>query len=353
MGKSRGIIGAMILILLLLPLRAAAFTDVSASHPDYIAIEALTKAGIFKGYEDGTFKPDNEVNRAEALKIISVSGGVVPEEGLYATGFPDVPLDAWYAGYVMKGLLNGIVSGNPDGTFAAERGVNNAEFLKMTLLTFDVDLSRHLYLETAVSDDVPAEMWYAPYFSYAKTIGLIFPDMEYRLYPGKLLTRAECARILYKMLVIVQGGETQKLLSIAEARLIEAMVMLNLNNHESAVKFADEAVYYADMANTASPDSTAVQAVFKISLAFQKLFYAFKEIALAEPDSGTELPARILTLAGEAETLADEAVAINSTSAWLADKIGCRLSPFPDQFSRLFRRAGFPYAINHREPRRR
>ncbi len=316
-GKSTGIIGT-VLFFLLLPVQAAAatFTDVPATHPDYIAIEALAKAGIFKGYEDGTFKPDKEVNRAEALKIVSISGGVSPAPGLYSTGFPDVPLDAWYAGYVMKGLLGGIVSGNPDGTFAGDRGVNTSEFLKMTLLTFDTDLSRHNNLSSAVSADVPTGMWYTPYLSYAKAIGLIFPDLEYRLYPGKPLTRVECARVLYKMLVINQGGDTQKMLSIAEARLIEAMVMLNLNSLSAAVKFADEAVYYADMANTATPDSTAVQSVNKISMAFQKLFYAFNAVATSS-QAGEEITAMI----AEAEKLADEAVAINSTSAWLADKI--------------------------------
>jgi len=316
MGKSTIIIGAA--LLLLLPLRAAAATyaDISANHPDYIAIEALTKAGIFKGYDDGTFKPDKEVNRAEALKIIAIGGGIEVKSGLYSTGFPDVPLDAWYAGYVMEGISRGIVSGNPDGTFAGERGVNTSEFLKMILLTFKTDLSKHTNPATAVSADVPAGMWYTPYLSYAKTIGLIFPDMEYRLFPGKLLTRAECARVLYKMLVIYQGGETQKLLSITEARLIEAMVMQNLNNLSSAVKFADEAVYYADLASKASPDSTAVQSVNKISLAFQKLFYAFNAVA---ESSGTR--EEIIAMIAESETLAKEAVAINSTSSWLAEKI--------------------------------
>lgn len=317
MVKSTIIIGAIV-SLLVLPLQvyAATYTDISATHPDYIAIEALTKAGIFKGYEDGTFKPDKEVNRAEALKIIAVSGGVAPESGLYSTGFPDVPLDAWYAGYVMEGLSLGIVNGNPDGTFAGDRGVNTAEFLKMTLLTFKTDLSKHFNLPTAVSADVPAGMWYTPYLSYAKTIGLIFPDMEYRLFPGKLLTRAECARILYKMLVIYQGGETQKLLSIAEARLIEAIVMQHLNNLSDSIKYSDEAVYYANLASAASPDSTAVQAVSKISKAIQKLFYAFNAAA-----SSPLIREEIIAMIAEAETLANEAVAINPTSSWLAEKI--------------------------------
>lgn len=312
-GKAQ-FLAVIVALLLVFPFRTAlaTYSDVPKSHPDYMAIESLTKAGIFSGYADGSFRPEQGVNRAEAAKIILIGIGIKTEPGLYATGFPDVPLDAWYAGYVMEGMLRGILGGNPDGTFAGDRGVNTAEFLKMTLLAFKTDLSRHMSLKSSVSADVPAGQWFTPHLSYAKTVGLVFPDMEYRLYPGRFLTRADCARVLYKQLVIHQGGETQKLLSIAEARLIEAMVMQNLNNITSAVGYAEEAVYYAELATAVSPGSTAVQAVNKISLAFRQLFYAY-----ASPQNREQA----LSLLTEAESLAKEAVAINPTSAWLAEKI--------------------------------
>lgn len=320
-------------VLISLPLEAAAaatYTDVPEMRADYIAIEALTDAGIFQGYDDGTFKPDNGVNRAEALKIIFKSAGINPSGGLYATGFSDVPIDAWYAGYVMEGVLKGIISGNPDGTFAGERGVNTAEFLKMTLLSFQTDLSRHQNPADNIAADVPAGAWYMPYLSYAKAVGLVYPDVSYNMYPSKNLTRGECAQIIYKMLVIHQGGETQKMLSITEARLVEAMIMQGLGDTDAAANYAKTAVYYGGLAMELTPESTAVQAVAKITTAFSRLFDAY---LLAE-QSGTENVAaeEILKLLSEAEALADEATAINATSSWLTQKIHSYADELRGQF---------------------
>ena len=47
------------------------FTDVSVSHPYADGINALTSAGIVKGFEDGTFKPKANTNRAQAATLIS------------------------------------------------------------------------------------------------------------------------------------------------------------------------------------------------------------------------------------------------------------------------------------------
>ena len=46
------------------------FTDVPPTHQYNVAINYLTEQGVINGYEDGTFGPENPINRAEALKII-------------------------------------------------------------------------------------------------------------------------------------------------------------------------------------------------------------------------------------------------------------------------------------------
>ena len=47
-----------------------AFTDVASSHKNFKAITYLQDKGVIEGYSDNTFKPNQKVNRAEALKII-------------------------------------------------------------------------------------------------------------------------------------------------------------------------------------------------------------------------------------------------------------------------------------------
>src|SRR5690606_12428958 len=46
------------------------FADVPEDSPYYEAVKTLSQFGFIQGYEDGTFRPDQAVTRAEALKII-------------------------------------------------------------------------------------------------------------------------------------------------------------------------------------------------------------------------------------------------------------------------------------------
>ena len=51
------------------------FPDVPATHPRYASITAAAASGIVGGYEDGSFKPDNTITRAEVTKVINVATG--------------------------------------------------------------------------------------------------------------------------------------------------------------------------------------------------------------------------------------------------------------------------------------
>lgn len=297
------------------PLAAAqTFSDVPSSSAYYLAVESLVKGGVLQGYEDGTFRPGQPVNRAEALKMILLSAGIKVNKGLFQTGFPDVPLDAWYAGYVMEGSLRGIIQGNPDGTFVGDRTVNKAEFLKIVTQTFQVDLSAHQKLTAPVAADVSENDWFGPYLSYAKTVGLTYSTRDNKLDPGKLLSRGECAQIVHKMGIIKFGSPAQESLAIAEAKLIDALVRIYNNDVAGAISRTNEALYHADQALKVEPHSSAVQATHLISQAFQKLFFAYS--------AGLEESyAQVVVFVNEAKSLADQAVTTNKSAQFFATKI--------------------------------
>ena len=46
------------------------FSDVSTENPLHEAVTYLKERNIIQGYDDGTFKPYQEVNRAEAIKML-------------------------------------------------------------------------------------------------------------------------------------------------------------------------------------------------------------------------------------------------------------------------------------------
>jgi len=279
---------------------AATFSDVAEDNINFIAIESLYNLQIIKGYPDGTFKPEQSVNRAEALKMILNSAEISSEDTLTDTGFPDVPADSWFAKFVVAGKSFGIIKGNPDGTFAPERLVNKAEFVKMLLEAFEIDLSLHNNLTAPVAADTLPDDWFSSYFSYAKNTGIIFPTMENKLEPGKFLTRGECANIIYKLLVIEKGGDVQKLLSIAEANLVSVLVELNNNNIQKALNYVNSAVFYTEEALSAAPDENIVNAANKIALGFQKLTLAYQAGLEGRNNDLTQFVNEAKDLAGEA-----------------------------------------------------
>ncbi|MBQ3115361.1 MAG: S-layer homology domain-containing protein [Clostridia bacterium] len=63
-----------------------AFPDVAADHWANGYINIASKKGIINGYEDGTFRPENNVTFEEAVKMLVVAIGHEPEVG--AAGYP-------------------------------------------------------------------------------------------------------------------------------------------------------------------------------------------------------------------------------------------------------------------------
>lgn len=292
----------------------SSFADIEETSPYYQAVESLYNAKVISGYDDGTFRPDQKVNRAEALKMVLAGANVRVEKGLYMTGFKDVPLGIWYGGFVMTGMMEGIISGNPDGTFAGARNVNKAEFIKMAIEAFKIDLSPHRTPEMQVAGDIPPGAWFEPYFSYGKLTGLAVPDNNYNLTPGEELTRGECALLIYKMANVRVRGDAQLNLNIAEARLIEAIVQIGRNEFVKAVEQADLAIKHSSIARDINPLSTTAESTWLISQAFGKIISAYREILLDNQDLAK-------SLISEAKALANEAVSVNESARAFAEKV--------------------------------
>lgn len=118
---------------------ASTFTDLSDNYYNN-AIEYVSERGIVNGYEDGTFQPSRIVNRAELLKIIISSRYEESEYENYGEDcFKDVRPDSWYAPFICFAKEKNIIDGYSDGTFRPDQQVNFVEALKMTLENFDFE----------------------------------------------------------------------------------------------------------------------------------------------------------------------------------------------------------------------
>jgi hypothetical protein len=105
------------------------YTDVPDFSAFHDGIYYMTQAGYVSGYEDNTFLPENPVTRVEALKMI-LEATEVTLEWEETAAFPDTEADAWYMEYVNTAVNKGIANGNDDGTFKPLNTVNRAEAQK-------------------------------------------------------------------------------------------------------------------------------------------------------------------------------------------------------------------------------
>ncbi len=194
--KKKIIIIFGIIFSLTLPAQVSAkfFTDVSPEHTNFTAITYLSDQGVLNGFSDGSFKPDQKVNRAEALKILILGSGLEAEGIPADKPFPDVPRDEWFSPYVFKAKNLGVIKGTAEGYFEPTRTVNRAEALKMLILVNGIQLEQP---EKSPYLDIGADEWFASYFAFAKNNN--FFDNPNYAQPAKDMTRGELAEIFYRL----------------------------------------------------------------------------------------------------------------------------------------------------------
>lgn len=112
---------------------ASSFTDVADTSSYSTAIEVGVDLSLIKGYEDGTFKPEGEITRAEfAAIIVRLLGQEAQAAGAKAaTQFIDVPADHWAAGYVNIATEAKVINGYGDGNFGPEDLVEYQDAITM------------------------------------------------------------------------------------------------------------------------------------------------------------------------------------------------------------------------------
>jgi hypothetical protein len=173
---------------------APSFSDVPCTHWAYSSIEYLKAHGVTSGYPDLTFKPDNQITRAEIATFMVMAMGLTYTGG--ETAFPDVPSTHWAYSFIMAAKQHGIVSGYPDGTFKPDNLVTRTEISVM------VTLSRSWTYGGTVPDftDVPTTFWGYPYIMASKEHGVIggYPDGTFK--PNNQASRAEASLMTENMM---------------------------------------------------------------------------------------------------------------------------------------------------------
>ena len=175
-------------------LLAKSFTDVSSVGKDRIFAEFVNKNKIITANARGDFRPNDFLNRAEAVKAIITANKIklIPAK----KDFKDVNHRDWFAKYISTAFANKLVSGYAGNYFKPANSITKAEFLKIALVAKGIHPHDTKF---APYRDVPADSWYEPYFSFARNNGLLKPDSRGMIHPNKTISRIEAAQILYKL----------------------------------------------------------------------------------------------------------------------------------------------------------
>ena len=247
-------IAASAAAVMLMAASAYAYTDVSADSYCYESVMRLGDLGIVSGYEDGSFRPDATITRAEYARIIV--SAMDKETAAKSTGlissFADVPGGLWSAPYINYVSTQGIVAGYSDGSFQPDKTISFAESLTILLRVLG-------YTEESVG-----YFWPNNYVDAASSLG-ISEGMGYGV--NQPVTRGDAAVMLDRALFADLSGEKDKtLLEDTGYTLMKDMIVLESGNENSKllpaeVRLSDSKVYTSKMSLAASSGQFADYAV--------------------------------------------------------------------------------------------
>lgn len=294
------------------------FSDVQPNSSLAEAVTFLRTQNVITGYPDNTFRPDQKVNRAEAIKLV-IAPLVKPEalatvkDSVYA----DVGPGDWFMPYVEAARQNGIIDGPPAKTeFFGARPVLKAEFIKMLVQANKIDAASAFgEIRLPLTEDVTnPDEWYYPYMRFAISSSMTMVNTDGALNPGRELTRGDTALLLYRLMMYRMGRRTQSLLSEAESEILLILQTLRDNNIVQAEYASARALLSARGAHLSAPNEPIVQGALKVTESFRALVRAYRA-GLAQEFEET------IRLSGEAWNLAARGKELSPTLVNLTDQV--------------------------------
>lgn len=181
-------------------IQCAGHTDVLKTHPYCDAIEFAQSIGAMEGNPDGTFAPNELVQRDQVAKISLETFNLFDDTADYCGGvdpFPDVPPSQWSYQYVCRGveidMITGYLGDEDAGFYRPSREVNRVEFLALILRNLTDTMPA---LSSTSYADVLVNQWFSGFAKYSLDNSLF---VGVNLLPTKGTTRVEVADVLYKL----------------------------------------------------------------------------------------------------------------------------------------------------------
>jgi hypothetical protein len=172
------------------------FSDISG-HWAEANIKQAVSGGIVTGYPDGTYRPGSTVTRAEfAVMLMNV---LKPQGNGAELTFSDTAMiGIWAQQPVAQAVQAGIIKGYEDGTFRPDSEITRTEMAAMIANALGVSIEANT--ATGFSDDKDVPAWAKSAVAAMKKLGLVEGKGTNEFDPNATATRAEAATVLLKVL---------------------------------------------------------------------------------------------------------------------------------------------------------
>lgn len=201
-----------LLFILSIPVGSSAirYSDIDG-HWSEVYVEELSNGDLINGYEDGTFKPNDNITRVEFYKLINQLAGL---KKTYSVTFTDVKKEDWFYEEVAKGIKAGYIMPTT-GNLNPNVDITRQEALR--IIGYMYDLAK---MEEACKDFFDVDKFDKNAIGYVGALVHYkivegYPDNTFR--PKDAITRGEISKIL-NLLVEKLGNPSEKFITDSEVK---------------------------------------------------------------------------------------------------------------------------------------
>ena len=182
------------------PGESVAFSDVPENYWAKPYIDELSSRNLIAGFDNGTFRPDQPVTRAEIARIVSSTFDLTSDKAILE--FSDVESDYWARESIGEVVKGGFMTGFPNDTFTPNAPVTRTQ--AYTTLVTGLGIEAPTNVQAAIdrySDATAIPKWANEKIAAATSASLVVnhPNID-QLNPNEPTTRAELAAMLYQAL---------------------------------------------------------------------------------------------------------------------------------------------------------
>lgn len=173
----------------------AVFSDIENHWAENI-IENMAETGTITGYIDGSFKPDNSITRAEFITMLYRNGLYDLQYETSSIPFTDVSKNKWYYDYAMWGFATGIINGYNDNSFKGDNNITREEMAVILSKFMKLICNESENNSVIFADNESISYWAKEYVNNISAYGIVKGDNNNYFMPDKNMTRAEAAVVI-------------------------------------------------------------------------------------------------------------------------------------------------------------